>query len=353
MPEQTEIIDAEVVEQKSIVRVQPTPVMLQPIMPVMDLAMAKARLAEFQEFVKFYLKEEEDFGTIPGTPKPTLYKAGADKLCELYGLADTYEVIASTVNWDTGLFDYEIRCILTSRRDRGIVATGLGCCSSFESRYRWREGKRKCPGCESEAIIKGKKEFGGGWLCWKKKGGCGQKFADGDKSIEGQDVARIPNPDICDLKNTIIKMAKKRAKVDATLAATRSSGVFTQDMDDVVRTEEVPEASHDVYEATVEATPESEKRIEFKDAKKFWDAVKKTGKTPAMVSAKLVDFKVTQVEKLTRHNFDLAMAWAISKAPEAANMEPALKKSVEAVKAAKESVANAHDFPIEFEDVQA
>ncbi len=28
-------------------------------------------------------------------------------------------------------------------------------------------------------------------------------------------------------------MAKKRAKVDATLAATRSSGIFTQDMEDI------------------------------------------------------------------------------------------------------------------------
>jgi len=38
---------------------------------------------------------------------------------------------------------------------------------------------------------------------------------------------------VATLKNTILKMAKKRAKVDATLAATRSSGIFTQDIEDM------------------------------------------------------------------------------------------------------------------------
>ena len=50
--------------------------------PVMNLERAKAKLAEFQKFVGAYLIEGEDYGTIEGTAKPTLYKPGADKLCE-------------------------------------------------------------------------------------------------------------------------------------------------------------------------------------------------------------------------------------------------------------------------------
>jgi len=35
----------------------------------------------------------------------------------------------------------------------------------------------KCPTCHKEnTIIKGKPEYGGGWLCYSKKGGCGAKF---------------------------------------------------------------------------------------------------------------------------------------------------------------------------------
>lgn len=35
-----------------------------------------------------------------------------------------------------------------------------------------------CPECgKAGTIIKGSAEYGGGWLCWKKKGGCGAKFS--------------------------------------------------------------------------------------------------------------------------------------------------------------------------------
>jgi len=200
--------------------------------PVMNIELAKTRLAEFQAFVKEYLVEGEDFGVIPGTPKPTLLKPGSDKLCELYGLADTYEITNRLEDWDKNLFDYEVRCTLLSKRDGGIVSTGLGSCNSFEGKYRWRQSERLCPKCNQPFIIKGKAEYGGGWLCYAKKGGCGAKFQDGDGAIENQLVRKIENDDLPTLKNTILKMAKKRAKVDATLAATRSSGIFTQDIED-------------------------------------------------------------------------------------------------------------------------
>jgi hypothetical protein len=36
--------------------------------------------------------------------------------------------------------------------------------------------KVPCPNCGKDAIIKGREEYGGGWLCYKKNGGCGAKF---------------------------------------------------------------------------------------------------------------------------------------------------------------------------------
>lgn len=203
------------------------------INPIMDVGVAKQRLQEFQSFVRDYLVENEDFGKIPGTPKPTLLKPGADKLCELYGLSDDYEFIDRVEDYDRGIFDYTIKCILTSRRHGVMVSSGLGSCSSLESKYRWREARRLCPTCGKDSIIKGKAEYGGGWLCFAKKGGCGAKFAESDEAITGQPVGRQLNEDVADLKNTILKMAKKRAKIDATLSATRSSGIFTQDVEDM------------------------------------------------------------------------------------------------------------------------
>ena len=209
--------------------------------PVMNIEVAKKRLADFQEFVRGYLVEGEDFGTIPGTAKPTLLKPGADKLCELYGLSDDYETLTQVEKFeaDPPLFDYTIKCIL-KRGDR-LVATGLGSCNSYEGKYKWRDAQRICPNCQKPCIIKGKQEYGGGWLCFGKKGGCGAKFDEGDPAIEEQKVGRVPNDDIATIKNTILKMAKKRAKIDATLGATRSSGIFTQDMEDIAGAPAEPE----------------------------------------------------------------------------------------------------------------
>jgi hypothetical protein len=203
--------------------------------PIMNIDLAKRRLEEFQGFVKSYLVEDEDFGIIQGTKKATLLKPGADKLCELYGLADDYGILTQVERFDAEppLFDYTVKCILTSRRDGGLVATGLGSCNSYEAKYKWRQGERLCPQCKQPFIIKGKDEYGGGWICFQRKGGCGAKFQDGDPEIEEQKVGRIANDDIAAQKNTVLKMAKKRAKVDAVLSATRSSGIFEQGEDDL------------------------------------------------------------------------------------------------------------------------
>jgi hypothetical protein len=222
--------------------------------PVMDLAVAKQRMQQFQSFVKDYLVKDEDFGTIPGTPKPTLYKPGADKLCELYGLADDYAILDKIEDFDKGLFDYNVKCILTSKRGGFLVATGLGSCNSYEGRYRWRDAKPKCPNCGKESIFKSK-DAPFGYFCWAKKGGCGAQFPPESTAIANQDAGKVLNDDVATLKNTILKMAKKRAKVDATLSATRSSGIFTQDVEDFKSFAAEPEAPESHSERATAPTP--------------------------------------------------------------------------------------------------
>lgn len=192
----------------------------------------KVRIAELQDFVQSYMIEGEDFGTIPGTAKPTLYKSGAEKLCDVYGFQRLFQTMNRVEDWEKGFFHYEIRADLVDSRTGLTVAQGLGSANTMEARYRWRKEERKCPECDQPTIIKGKEEYGGGWVCWKKRGGCGQNFAEFDLSITNQAVGRIENDDPYTLVNTILKMAKKRALVDAVLSATRSSGLFTQDMED-------------------------------------------------------------------------------------------------------------------------
>ena len=232
-------IEGEVIESRSQALQVSPPANIAMLSPVVDLATAQRQLAEFQTFVASYLVEgtegEGDFGTLPGTKRKCLHQSGAHKLAELFGFAPTFpdNRIRRTERWDMTppLFDYEVTCVLWRKGTQFVIAEGLGSCSSYETKYKYRQGERKCPSCNQATIIKGKAEYGGGWLCFKKKGGCGAKFEDGDQAIETQTVGRVLNEDMADSKNTILKIAVKRALVSAVIAATRSSGIFTPDME--------------------------------------------------------------------------------------------------------------------------
>ena len=196
----------------------------------------------FQQIVHATMVKDQDYGVIPGTQKPTLLKPGAEKIAKLLGLADEYELLNQQEDWDKPFFCYLIRCNLRHFGSGTIVSQGLGECNSMENKYRWRDAKRVCPECKQEAIIKGQEQYGGGWLCYVKRGGCGAKWPDGAAEIEGQKLGRVENDDIYSLVNTILKMAKKRALVDAALSAGRLSNIFTQDMEDLeqLRKDDVP-----------------------------------------------------------------------------------------------------------------
>ena len=200
---------------------------------------ALMQLEQMQQVVSSVMRKDEHYGIIPGTQKPTLLKPGAELLNNMYGYRTDVEILDKTEQWDVPvtrnsfpLFRYIVKVTLYNRSGEQ-VASGVGECNSYEKKYRYRQQNLKCPACGKESIIQGKKEYGGGWLCFKKKGGCGAKYQDEDTHITGQTQGQVNNEAIFDQINTIIKMAKKRSYVDATLSATRTSGLFTQDVEDM------------------------------------------------------------------------------------------------------------------------
>jgi hypothetical protein len=223
-------------------------------MPAMSIESAVERYNAVTEFVSRVLRKDVDYGVIPGTEKRTLLKPGAEKLTTFFGLSTRFELLERIEDW-TGerhggepFFYYLYRCRLF--RGDVAIAEGDASCNSREAKYRWREAQRACPACGQAAIIKGKEDFGGGWLCWKKRGGCGAKYPDGDRTIESQQTGRVFNPDIADQVNTIQKMAQKRSLVGAVLLAVNASEFFTQDVEDMYfnATAVAREASADVDE---------------------------------------------------------------------------------------------------------
>jgi hypothetical protein len=257
------------------------------MMPAMSIQDAVDRHQMVVQFVGAMLKSDIDFGVIPGTNKPTLLKPGAEKLLTFFGLTKRFTVLEKVEDWmgaDHGgsFFYYMYRCALYNG-DR-LIAESDGSCNSHESKYRWRKAERECPTCGKAAIIKGRDEYGGGWVCFKKKDGCGAKFRDGDASIEGQQVGRVENPDMADLVNTIQKMAQKRALIAATLLAVNASEFFTQDIEDMVIEAEFVEVKPALTKAEPKQTkaPEPIKQAPAVDtptvtATEFWKSVRKWG----------------------------------------------------------------------------
>lgn len=215
-------------EEKALANVERESLMMESA----PLDAVKGQIASIYHVMREIMREGQHYGRIPGCgDKPALFKAGAEKLCINFGLIT--EILEETMReLPNGHREWSFRVGLRSRRTNRIEGYGVGTCSTMETRYRYRQSERICPRCGKEAIIKGRQEYGGGWVCFARKGGCGAKWRDGAAEIEGQVTGRIENPDIADQFNTVKKMALKRAHVDGTIRTVGASDIFTQDIED-------------------------------------------------------------------------------------------------------------------------
>ena len=204
-----------------------------------SVAEVVAQHTKIVDVMQAVMTKDVHYGIIPGVKKPSLFKAGAESINVALRLAPHY--VSEKIWHDDGHLTVSVVCTLRHIPTGLEIAQGEGLCSTRESRYAYRQGGRVCPECGADAIIKGKAEYGGGWVCFGKKGGCGAKFADGSEeaqALASADVGRVPNPDLADTYNTVLKMADKRALVAAVLNGTAASDVFTQDVEDQPRSSE-------------------------------------------------------------------------------------------------------------------
>lgn len=199
-----------------------------------EMESAKRVLARLDRIMEEVMEEGTDFGVIPGVKRPALLQDGAVQICRLFKLVPTF---IREVKYGDGVLEPQVTvlsdCMLHLGSAEGpVVGTAGGACSSWEKKYRYRNADRECPECQKQGtIIKGKEEYGGGWLCFAKKGGCGAKWPNGAPAIEGQVLGQIENPDVYEQLQTIMWMADKRAHVGATRRTTGASRKFTQDED--------------------------------------------------------------------------------------------------------------------------
>ena len=135
-----------------------------------------------QVFTKV-MKDGCHYGTVPGCGnKKVLLKPGADVLAMTFQLVPQFSVSRNDLS--NGHREYDVVCSMYSARGI-LLGQGVGNASTMEKKYRYRKDK-------SDAVIE--------------------------------------NEDIADVYNTVLKIAKKRAQVDATLTVTGAADIFTQDI---------------------------------------------------------------------------------------------------------------------------
>jgi hypothetical protein len=233
----------------------------------MSVQEALDRYQAMVDFVHKILHEGVDYGVVPGTDKPTLLQPGAEKLSTFFKMHPVPEIVEKELDW-TGknhdgepFFFYHTRYHLYDVNGVEIAAAD-GSCNSMETRYRWRwvrEGElppgadkdklKSRPGTLTEYTFAIEKAETGGkygktaeyWQAFKdaiasgtaKMGERADRKGVMRQVVEiGGTLYRIPNPEICDLPNTILKQAAKRAHVASVKLGANASEFFTQDTED-------------------------------------------------------------------------------------------------------------------------
>lgn len=157
-------------------------------------------------------KEGIDYGTIPGTDKPTLYKPGAEKLLKAFGATARYKKVESEVDHDREV-KWQKRKKVWSKTQRGVYNFQIEEGASL-GLYRFIYK------CEIQLPD-------------------GRVIGDCDGSGSTMESKYIDRPRDCE--NTVMKMAQKRALVGAALNAFGLSNRFTQDLEDTVDVQSVEE----------------------------------------------------------------------------------------------------------------
>jgi hypothetical protein len=175
----------------------------------------KAQVHRIQEVMQAVMKPEMHYGKIPGTDKPTLYKAGSEVLLSTFRISVEPEVVDMSTADE---IRYQVRARGVHMSSGVTVGIGIGEASSNEDKYKWRAAV-----CDEEFndTDEDRRRVKYGWRWGEARG---EKVTFKVKQVRA-------NPS--DIANTILKMAKKRAQIDLTLTALAASDIFTQDIEDL------------------------------------------------------------------------------------------------------------------------
>lgn len=236
------------------------------IVPVKEI---KNQLAAIQTLMAQTMVEKQDYGIIPGTPKPSLWEAGAEKLGIMFDVFPEFEILESVNTADyCGL---RVRCRLRSKAGGQQVGEAIAACNSAESKYqrtaetaaggtplplpggkKWAEltqaERAEVKATQDRLLAEGK----GFW----QRGKFPRFMVKSEEGAAADGADPIPEKyDFRQLQNTIEAIAQKRAYVRAVRRAT-AAGVLFSPRDLIGTGEEAPEDVDTQTGEVIERPPE-------------------------------------------------------------------------------------------------
>ena len=194
--------------------------------------------------VTMTLKRDVDFGVIPHTKKPSLYKAGAEKIAFAYGLMQRYHVETKIEQTDPEpFFFYVVRCDLVKLLPTGqevVFTSGFGSSNTKE-----------------------------------KRNGLNPAF---------------------DAANSTLKMAQKRALTSAAIAVCGGSDLFTQDIEDETF---IKSGNEELITAQDDSAP-----ITAKQVKRLFAIAGDAGKSVEEAKQVLAKYGYTSTKEITQEHYD-------------------------------------------------
>ncbi len=175
-----------------------------------------ARQSEMQSIMTQYVRDqmvkEHHYYSFNEGGKPALTKDGAYRICSLFKVIPG-PVDIEIIREDGGHFTV-VSVARLFNQDGMEIASSRGSASTRESKYAYRwVYDNNVPGDVDIATLKSRSGPGrNGGKPWKQY--------------------QLPNPDLADLENTIIKMSEKRATVGAVNKLPLVSELFAADPDD-------------------------------------------------------------------------------------------------------------------------
>lgn len=201
------------------------------------------------ELGKAVLRRDVDFGLIASAKRPSLFKAGAEKIATQLGLLQHYKIEVAEEHFtdEPAFCFYRVRCDLDKIGPDGktyTICTGYGSANTMER----RNGKSN----------------------------------------------------VWDAANATLKMATKRALVAAALSVSSSSGLFYQDMED--------EDFINSNIAALSATNNPNAPITRKQMNLLYAKAGDLGMTAAQAKKTLADAGYPSIKALTQKDYDTALA---------------------------------------------